>query len=109
LQSLHLVFDSKSLKNSPEEKHHESTCHTRNDDYGSRVLGGRAISKQFHCSTKVAQRATRRHLDARLVGSGSPGWQQIETVWGQSEGYQRLRHERSFFCHGGKRRQFANR
>src|ERR1019366_10704201 len=44
-----------------------------------------------------AQRATRRHLEPRLIGSGHAGWQQVETVWRQSEGYQRLRRERSVF------------
>src|SRR5580700_3238180 len=39
------------------------------------------------------------HLDTRLVGSGALGWQQGATVWRQSEGYQRLRRERTFFPH----------
>src|SRR6202035_2793352 len=81
------------------ENPHESTCHTRNDDHSATVLNSWLVSKRFPCSTKIAQRATRRHLDARLIGSGDAGRQQAETVWRQSEGYQRLRRERSFFSH----------
>jgi Lipocalin-like domain len=43
---------SKELKNSPEEKHHESTCHTRAGDHSTAVLGSRLISKRFPCSKK---------------------------------------------------------
>jgi hypothetical protein len=47
--------------------------------------------------------------NAVFIGSGAPGWQQVETVWCQSERYQRLRRERSLFSHDGQRRQFENR
>jgi hypothetical protein len=87
----------KRFENSPEKDHYESTCHTRNDHHSTSVLGSRLISKRFPCSTKVAQRATCRHLDTRLIGSSAPGWRQAATVWLRSEGYQRLRRERSFF------------
>jgi hypothetical protein len=99
----------KRFENSPEEDHYESTCYTRNDHHSTSVLGSRLISKRCPCSTKVAQRATCRHLDTRLIGSSAPGWQQAATVWLRSEGYQRLRRERSFFCHDRERRQFTNR
>src|ERR1700740_3137222 len=61
-------------------EHYESTYHTRTDHRSTAVLGSGPISKRFACSTKVAQRPTRRHLDPRLIGSGAPGWQQIATV-----------------------------
>jgi hypothetical protein len=75
----------------------ESPHRTRSRHDRSAVLGSSLISKRFPCSRKVAQRATRRHLDTRLIGSGAAGWQEVETVWRQSEGYQRLRRKRSFF------------
>src|ERR1700730_18134621 len=99
----------KRFENSPEEDYYESTCHTRNDHHSTSVLGSRLISKRFPCSTKVAQRATCWHLDTRLIGSSAPGWHQAATVWLRSEGYQRLRRERSFFCHDRECRQFTNR
>src|ERR1700674_4424609 len=99
----------KRFENSPEEDRYESTCYTRNDHHSTSVLGSRLISKRCPCSTKVAQRSTCRHLDTRLIGSSAPGWHQATTVWLRSEGYQRLRRERSFFCHDRERRQFTNR